>query len=147
LIVAFSGSKENLESLLAKVEYGSRFALVLAAAATKPEFVVLGLLPTIYRNEAVRLKFHFLNRRDGFFALREMELRYSTRIDLLRSDAFHWKTLRPRAELIDWSLLVAEIALIRNEVFRSKTRRENRFSSPSYFVQSLAREFVTMESR
>ena len=147
LVVAFDESAEDLGSLLGKGEYNRRFSLTLAAAATKPDFIVLGLLPAIYKNEAVQRGFHRLNRRDGLSALRELELGYSTRIDLLRSDIFHWKTLRPRAELVDWSLLIAQAALIRNGAMRFTIPREKQALSPTHFSQSLAREFATLERR
>jgi hypothetical protein len=88
-VVAFNEAAEDLGSFLGEGEYDRRFALTLTAAATKPDFVVLGLLPAIYKNEAARRRFHRLNRRDGFSALRELELGYSTRIDILRRDIFH----------------------------------------------------------
>ena len=91
-VVAFNHSAEDLVPFLAHGEYNRRLALILTAAATKPDFVVLGLLPAVYKNEAARRRLHQLNRRDGLSALRELELGYSTRIDLLRSDTFHWKT-------------------------------------------------------
>ena len=145
LIAASNDTAAELGSFLAKGEYNRRFALTLTAAATKPDFVVLGLLPAVYKNEAARRRFHQLNRRDGFSALRELELGYSTRIDLLRRDTFHWKTLRPRAELIDWPLLIAQVALIRNGAMRFKIPRENQTLSPTDFSRSLAMEFATME--
>jgi hypothetical protein len=144
-IVAFNDAAEDLGSFLAKAEYDRRFELTLTAAATKPDFVVFGLLPAIYKNEAARRRFHQLNRRDGFSALRELELGYSTRIDLLRRDIFHWKTLRPRAELIDWSLLIAQVALIRNDAMRFKIPRENETLPPTEFSRSLAMEFASLE--
>lgn len=149
-VVAFSESAEAIVPFLANNEYDRRFALALTAAATQPEFVVLGLLPAIYRNQGVRTRFRQLNRRDGFSALRELELRYSTRIDLLRKDVFHWRTLRPRAELVDWSLLiahVAHVALIRGGAMRFGMPSKDESLSPTNFSRSLALAFTTLEEQ
>jgi hypothetical protein len=144
-VAAINESAEEVGSLLAEGEFDRRFELILAAAATRPNFVILGLLPSIYKNEAVRKRFHQLNRHDGFSARRELELGYATRIELLRRDIFHWKTLTQNTELIDWSLLVAHVALIRNGAMRFRPSRKQQVLSPTEFSRSLAREFAIME--
>jgi hypothetical protein len=146
-VVAINESPEELGSFLGEGEFDRRFDLILTAAATRPNFVVLGLLPAIYKNEAVRRRFRRLNRHDGFSALRELELEYSMRIDVLRRDIFHWKTLTQRAELVDWSLLVAHVALIRNGAIRFKRPRKDEGLSPAEFSRSLAGEFATRETQ
>jgi hypothetical protein len=146
-IATLNGGAENLGSFLAEGKNDRRLELALVSASTKPEFVVLGLLPIISSNEPVRSRFRQLNRRDGSTALRQLELAYATRIDLLRGDRFHWKTLRPRAELIDWSLLIALIALVRNHAMKFRISQTKRTLSPMEFTRSLALELATLEEQ
>ncbi len=141
-VLTFDDGADYVASFLTRSQHSRRFGLILAAAATQPEFVVLGLLPAIYRSERMRSNFSRLNRRDGLSALRGLELQYSMRIDLLRSDAFHWRTLRPRAELIDWPLLICQVALVRGGGMKFDIHRQDETLSPTEFSRSLATQFA-----
>jgi hypothetical protein len=81
-----------------------------------PEFQVLGIYatPQIAGKPGIHAETVF-NRFDGFVAMWEMERRYALRIRQMRQDTYHWNGLNPAGDLVDWSLLIAEVAALRSE--------------------------------
>jgi hypothetical protein len=82
----------------------------------RPEFQVLGLygVPAIANAIGIGSPNTFAVL-DGFFALRELERQYALRIRQMRFDTYHWNRLNPTGDLIDWSLLIAEVAALRSD--------------------------------
>jgi hypothetical protein len=54
-------------------------------------------------------------RNGAMTAFITMQQRYAARLRLLASDRAHWDMLRPRAPLIDWTLLALTVALLRHQ--------------------------------
>jgi hypothetical protein len=52
---------------------------------------------------------------DGFIALRELERRYTNRIREMRSARYHWIRMNAAGDLIDWALLIAQVAMLRRD--------------------------------
>ena len=50
---------------------------------------------------------------DALIAVQQMESRYEQRLQSYRQDRYHWDLLNTEGDLIDWPLLVAEIAAFR----------------------------------
>lgn len=83
----------------------------------QPEFQVLGIyaIPQVARQTGLHAETVF-NPFDGFVALREMERRYSLRVRQMRQDRYHWNGLSPAGDLVDWSLLITEVAALRSRI-------------------------------
>jgi hypothetical protein len=103
----------------------------------QPEFRVLGIytIPQIGRQTDFRDETLF-NPLGGFVALREMERRYALRIRHMRQDTYHWNRLNPDEDLVDWSLLIAEVAALRSGI--PLFLRDNEISPEMRFCQELA---------
>jgi hypothetical protein len=114
IAVASRSESETLRWLssliMEKVETSAHIDLI-----EKPIFRILG----IYTVPTERMGLHSgvpFNPIDGFRAFREMEWRYASRIRQMREDEYHWKAVNPPGDLIDWSLLIAEVAALRSKV-------------------------------
>ena len=53
------------------------------------------------------------NPLDVFIVLRQMENRYNLRLQIFQEDQYHWGLLNTEGDLIDWPLLVIELAAFR----------------------------------
>lgn len=53
------------------------------------------------------------NPLDAAIVLRQMENRYNLRLQTFRQDEYHWGLLNTEGDLIDWPLLVTELAAFR----------------------------------
>ena len=81
----------------------------------RPEYRLLGIygLPSLddrFGGDALAQSALF----DGVLALRELERRYSTRIRHMERDSYHWNQINSMGDLVDWPLLIAEVAGLRN---------------------------------
>jgi hypothetical protein len=118
---------------------GDGFAVraALSAGLSSPLFDVLGLLgidftPRTYlRGERPGAAGHVL------FA---MERGYEARIELMRGDS-HWQQVRPRAEIIDWMLLMIHVAILHRQTTRFLDDLPPA-GEASEFIRSLAQEIV-----
>jgi hypothetical protein len=81
----------------------------------RSEFQMLGLygVPAIAKAIGIGAPNSFAPL-DGFFALRELERQYALRIRQMRFDAYHWNRLNPTGDLVDWPLLITEVAALRS---------------------------------
>ena len=85
-----------------------------------------------------------------FIALHQ---RYAARLRLLASDTTHWHELRPRAPLIDWTLLGLHIALQRSEdAMRNMQRmlpklQPSRLNEIRNFMGAVASEMIDIGRR
>jgi hypothetical protein len=105
----------------------------------QPEFQFLGVytVPEIPRQtgfEAVT-GFHPLG---GFVAFREMERRYSLRVRRMKQDEYRWNQLNPTGDLVDWSLLIAEVAALRSKIPFQLLPRDMEVLPEMRFCQELA---------
>jgi hypothetical protein len=81
----------------------------------RPEYRLLGIygLPSLddrFGGDALAQFALF----DGVLALRELERRYSARIRHMERDTYHWSQINSTGDLVDWALLIAEVAALRN---------------------------------
>lgn len=88
----------------------------------RPEYQVLGIyaIPQIAGQNSFRAE-TLLNPLDGFFALREMERRYTLKSpsDEARHVSLeYWNEMNPAGDLVDWTLLIAEVAALRSKILR-----------------------------
>jgi hypothetical protein len=80
----------------------------------RPEYRLLGIyglsLDDRFGGDALAQSALF----DGVLALRELERRYSARIRHMERDTYHWSQINSTGDLVDWALLIAEVAALRN---------------------------------
>jgi hypothetical protein len=81
----------------------------------RPEYRLLGIygLPSLdnrFGGDSLAQSALF----DGVLALRELERRYSARIRQMERDTYHWSQINSTGDLVDWALLIAEVAALRN---------------------------------
>ncbi len=81
----------------------------------RPEYRLLGIygLPSLddrFGGDALAQSALF----DGVLALRELERRYLVRIRHMERDTYHWSQINSTGDLVDWALLIAEVAGLRN---------------------------------
>jgi hypothetical protein len=80
----------------------------------RAEAQLLGVYRTFFESDSLDLKTPVLfGQFDGFMALRELERRYTNRIREMRSDRYHWIRMNAAGDLIDWALLIAQVAMLR----------------------------------
>jgi hypothetical protein len=81
----------------------------------RPEFQLLGIygIPEIAKVIGIGAPNPF-GPLDGFLALRELERQYTFRIRQMRNDSYHWNRLNPAGDLVDWVLLITEVAALRS---------------------------------
>jgi hypothetical protein len=83
----------------------------------RPEFQVLGIYELSRGAEGAGIPVpNLLTGFNGFFALREVERNYASRIRQMREDTYHWSRLNPTGDLVDWVLLITEVAALRSDV-------------------------------
>lgn len=81
-----------------------------------PEAELLGVYRTFFISEAVGfIAESVFGQLDGFIALRELEKRYTRRIREMRNDRYHWVRMNAPGDLIDWVLLIAQVAMLRRD--------------------------------
>ena len=82
----------------------------------RPETQLLGIYRTFFEGNTVALRTPVIfGELDGFVALRELERRYTNRIREVRRDRHHWVRMNAAGDLVDWVLLVAQVAMLRRD--------------------------------
>lgn len=76
------------------------------------EFRALGIFQMTDGNQVYRIP-ALASPIDALIAVQQMESRYEQRLQSYRQDRYHWDLLNTEGDLIDWPLLVAEIAAFR----------------------------------
>jgi len=81
----------------------------------RPEAKLLGIYSTLFEGNSSEPRIAFIfGQLDGFMALRELERRYTSRIREMRSDRYHWVRMNAPGDLVDWVLLIAQVAMLRD---------------------------------
>jgi len=83
----------------------------------RAEFQLLGIYGIAPMAHEISIDLpQLFTRFNGTVALRELERNYATRIRQMRKDTYHWERLNPAGDLIDWVLLITQVAVIRQTV-------------------------------
>jgi hypothetical protein len=112
--IAGSGLNSKVRELLLGANEDRILSLVIRASSLRTDFEVLGLHPSVYSDDRIRSTFQRLNRRNGYAAYRQLESAYSRMIAFSQRDAYHWNSLRYRAAIVDWRLLLIQVWLIKS---------------------------------
>jgi hypothetical protein len=82
----------------------------------RPEGQLFEVYRTFFKNNALGLKAApIFGQLDAFIGLRELERRYTNRIREMRNDRYHWVRMNAPGDLIDWVLLIAQVAMLRRD--------------------------------
>jgi len=79
-------------------------------------------------------------------AIQSLETAYQRQLRLLRSDAFYWRTLRPRGSLVDWRLLALWVFMYRYAHGGGIAERVRPLSDEASYIRFLARDFANRTS-
>jgi hypothetical protein len=102
--VASGGSYEDLEATPERREGGLIKPSATAVILGSPEFEALGAW------QGGHSSYERLAR-----AMEVLEAEYARQLEVLRSDLFYWRSLRPRGSIIDWGLLAIWVSMLRFE--------------------------------
>jgi hypothetical protein len=111
---------------------------------SNPTFDLLGLFGPGFEasQKSPRIFFDFANSPDvqgGLATLLSLERRYARRVEQMRRDSYHWRLLRPGGDLIDWGLLLAQVAMARSGY---PPILDETVSNEAQFLRSLATELA-----
>jgi len=114
IAVASRSERETIDFLGSQITAAVRNATHIDLME-EPDFQLLGIYatPPLAQPKEVSRQTVF-NWIDGLAALWEMERRYAMRVRQMRQDTYHWNAINPTGDLVDWSLLIAEVAALRS---------------------------------
>ncbi len=104
------------------------------------EFRALGILRLIQK-DPLNWRLPNLNPIDAALAIQQMGSRYDRQLQSYRRDRYHWNLLNTEGDLIDWPLLITEVAAFRAGIDPALQPPMPETDGGS-FIRSLALEFT-----
>ncbi len=120
-------SSESVDALSGNIEEQAIKPSIAAAVLASQEYEAIAAW------RAPQVDFDWLTG-----AIESLETNYHRQLRLLRSDAFYWRTLRPKGSIIDWSLLALWVFILRRGGEHDVLERIHASSDEATYIRSLA---------